>query len=164
MREVVSFLSTQLAKFCLNSGVSVPSRKHVTLVHDGYPFCSIKSCNITVSYHLLSVFYQHRDSYQCTLVSCLLLLLSCPLPHPAIDTTSTSVHYEGILQERGYYYLSQLAHQVWHIASSPTVVIATPTLVSSISRFSGYLPTGVTSRLPLASDTLWGWRVRGRDI
>ena len=146
-REVVSFLSTQLAKFCLNSGVSVPSRKHVTLVHDGYPFFSIKSCNITASIvpSPISV-YQHRDSYQCTLVSRLLLLLSCPLPHPTIDTTSTRVHYESILQERGCYHLSQSALYIrYH---------TTPTLVSNISRFRGYLPTGVTSRLPLASDTL----------
>ena len=40
----MSSLPRQLEKFCLKSGVSVPSFTEVTWVHLGYPFCWMKSC------------------------------------------------------------------------------------------------------------------------
>ena len=43
-RAVTSFFPIHLVKFCLNSGVSAPSRTVVTWVQLGYFFCWIKSC------------------------------------------------------------------------------------------------------------------------
>ena len=46
-REVISPFPIHLVKFCLNSGVSAPSRTVVTWVHLGYFFCWMKSCRET---------------------------------------------------------------------------------------------------------------------
>ena len=42
-RVVSSFFPIHLVKFCLNSGVSAPSRTEVTWVQLGYFFCWMKS-------------------------------------------------------------------------------------------------------------------------
>ena len=65
-RAVVSFLPTQLVKFCLKIGVSDSSLTVVTWVQLGYFFCSMNSCNsetmtgCVLHHHYITKIHHHH--------------------------------------------------------------------------------------------------------